>query len=345
MEKEKIKFIDTAGLEISGDSIINIDKNYNLDDCILVRTTDIFPHGKIVQTPVNGNAYGFGDSSILGDIIREKVRKKYLNHSTDTNEEELFLQELQNYKVCFESCRQTIHFTLNGLVGSTAYGNFDNKPYVIFEPLKYHLDESLKGLRVDDVYFNDNMLLSDESVILISQDYFDKISNDLEYLETLKNFNVYVYKGNQQVAVAQVLNELGYDSFLVSSHGYSNGLNADKKASQMYTFVSDFAKKNNISVEPHFYSDINREDFTKRQEKALEIDKQHILYIMNNSNVSEELKNVIMEVLSYPQYLNAYTKELEKFVEEVGLENIKKLTLDFNNLYIENLNKSKSKFK
>lgn len=344
-EKNNIKFIDTTGLEINNDSVINLYKTYDINDCVLVRTTDVFPMDKIIETPINGNAYGFGDSSILGDIIYEKVRKNYPKHSFDLSEGELFSCELQNYKVCFETCRQTIHFTLNGLVGSTAYGNFDNKPYVIFEPLKYHLDESLKGLRVEDVYFNDNMVLSNEATILISQQNFDKISNNLDYLEVLEKFNVYLYKGNQQVAVAKVLNELGYDSFLISSNGYVNGLDSDKAASQMYNFVCNFAKQNSFSQDLHFYSEINREDIKKRQEKSIEIDKQHIIYILNNSNVREELKNIIMGLLDYPQYLSAYTSELEKFVDEVGLENIKRLTLEFNNLYIESLNKSKNKSK
>ena len=35
---------------------------------------------KIVETPINGKAYGFGDSSILGEIIYEKLRKNYPNN-------------------------------------------------------------------------------------------------------------------------------------------------------------------------------------------------------------------------------------------------------------------------
>lgn len=340
-EKIDIKFIDTTNIEVTGDSIEYSDKEYTIEDCVLVRTTDIFPKDRVVQTPINGNAYGFGKSTILGELISDKLRKKYPNHGFDMLEAEKFSSELSEFEVCFETCRRTIHFALNGLVGSTAYGNFDGKTFVIIEPLKYHLDNSLKSLRVEDVYFNNDMQLSNQSTILISEEYYRLNSNNLEFLDELKKFKVYVYRGNQQSAVQQVLNELGYDSFLVSSNGYSNGLSEGKAASDMYNFVNEFANKNNISLDRHFYSQINYEDTMLRQEKGVEIDKLHLNYLLENSTVSIELATQIKNLIDEnPYFLNPL---LEKLIEEIGLEQIKQLTKEFNDLYIEKLNSTKSK--
>lgn len=77
--EEKIKFIDTTDMEINGDSVKYNTKEYTINDCVLVRTTDIFPMDGIVETPINGNAYGFGRSSIIGDAIAKKVREKHPN--------------------------------------------------------------------------------------------------------------------------------------------------------------------------------------------------------------------------------------------------------------------------
>lgn len=341
--EEKINFIDATSMEVNGDSVDYIDKEYTINDCVLVRTTDIFPMDGIVQTPINGNAYEFGRSSIIGEAISKKVREKHPNYYMTEEEGEKYSKELAEFEVCFETCRRTIHFAMNGLVGTTAYGNFDNKPFVIFEPLKYHIGPSLKCLRVEDVYFDNDMRLSNECSILLEENYLKENSNNLEFLEQLKNFNVYVYRGNQQAAVSKVLSDLGYDSFLISSNGYSNGLSDGMAASKMWRFVNDFATQNNISLDRHFYSEINQEDSIIRQEKGREIDIKHLTYILDNSTVSEELKNKIVPLLyEHPSYLESLMDDL---VNELGLEQIKQLTKEFNDLYIKELKSSKTRIK
>lgn len=341
--EEKMKFIDTTSMEVNGDSVDYIDKEYTINDCVLVRTTDIFPMDGIVETPINGNAYEFGRSSIIGEAISKKVREKHPNYYMTEEAGEKYSKELAEFEVCFETCRRTIHFAMNGLVGTTAYGNFDNKPFVIFEPLKYHLDPSLKCLRVEDVYFDNDMRLSNECSILLEENYLKENSNNLEFLEQLKKFKVYVYRGNQQAAVSKVLSDLGYDSFLISSNGYSNGLSDGMAASKMWRFVNNFATQNNISLDRHFTSQINYEDSIARQEKGREIDIKHVTYILDNSTVSEELKNKIVPLLyEHPSYLEPLMDDL---VNELGLEQIKQLTKEFNDLYIKELNSSKTRIK
>ena len=341
--EEKIKFIDTTYIEVNGDSIDYTDREYRIEDCILVRTTDIFPMDGIVETPINGNAYEFGKSSILGEAISKKVREKHPNYYMTEEAGENYSRELAEFDVCFETCRRTVHFAMNGLVGTTAYGNFEGKPFVIFEPLKYHLDQSLKSLRVEDVYFDSDMKLSNECSILLEENYLRENSNNLEFLEQLKNFNVYVYRGNQQAAVSKVLSDLGYDSYLISSNGYSNGLSDGMAASKMWRFVNNFATENNISLDRHFTSQINYEDSMVRQERGRQTDIKHLTYILDNSTVSEELKNKIVPLLyEHPSYLESLMDEL---VNEIGLDQIKELTSDFNDLYIKELNSTKTRIK
>lgn len=333
-----IKYIDTTNTDVIDDIADHYSKQYSIDDCMMVRTTDVFPFDKIVQTPINGNAYGFGHSSFFKEILIQELKKKYPKYFSDDIESKKYSDELNEYNVVFETLRRTVHFTLNGLVGSNAYGNFDDKPFVIFEPLKYHINSSLKSLRVEDVYFDENQLLSDEAAILISDDVFKKISIDDKYIKDLENFNLYVYKGNQQTAVASVLNDMGYDSFLVSSNGYVNGLD-DGPANNMWNFTVDFAKQNNISLERHFYSKINYEDALLREEKGKEIEKEHLIYILDNSTVLPELRDTIKVLLEEGNVPNNFIGEL---VGQIGFEQLKKLTKDFNNNYIETLNNGKN---
>ena len=170
-EKINVTYIDATGINEYGDSI-NKGENYNIQDCILIRTTDIFPFDGIVRVPKNDNAYDFDDSSIMGSAIKTAIRSKYSSEYLNEQQQEILDKENKDYKVVFETCRSTVHFTMNGLVRSSTYGNFDDKPYVIFEPLKYHIDDSLKCLRVEDVYFDQDITLSNEACILISEEIF-----------------------------------------------------------------------------------------------------------------------------------------------------------------------------
>lgn len=345
-EKINLKYIDVSNIEYYGDSVKYTDKEYTIEDCILVRTTDIFPKNGVVQTPLNAKACGKGESFYLGDIIYEKLKQKYPNRSIETIEEEKFSKELEKFNVCYQSYRSTIHFCINGLVGSHSYGNFGSRPFIILEPLKYHFDNSLTGLRVEDTYFNDNMKLSNECVILIKEDMFKAISNNLEYLNELKNFKVYVFKGNEQIAVKEVLKDLGYDAFTVTSNGYYNGLDDSLAAGKMYRYINHFSTENNISLERHYYSKIKEEDDNKLFEHTKEVDKQHLLYLVDNSNIPNELRQNIKQVLEEIDsisYLKIILEPmLENFVDLVGLDEISKLTSEFNNNFINNLNLSKA---
>ena len=342
-EKINVTYIDATGINEYGDSI-NKGENYNIQDCILIRTTDIFPFDGIVRVPKNDNAYDFDDSSIMGSAIKSVIKSKYPNEYLSENEQSEIDKEIRECKVVFETCRSTIHFTMNGLVQSSMYGNFDDKPYVIFEPLKYHLDDSLKCLRVEDVYFNQDMSLSNEACILISEEFLNNIKSNVECLESILKFRVFAYRGNQQLAVRKVLEILGYDLFMINNHGYVNGIDFGTSANKMWNFSHVLAAKYNVSLDRHFYSEINKLDKVARLEKGIEIDTKHLFYIIDNSNIPQDLIEKIKIELNNDIYFNEKLDSLMiELINVVGLEKIKQLTQEFNNKYIEQLNSTKSK--
>lgn len=336
--EDRIKYIDATNTEIIEDSLNSTNKEYSLNDCVIVRTTDVFPFDGIVQSPINGNAYEFGNSNYFGEIVNRMLKDKYPNIFTDENEEKKFFDELNEYKVVFETLRRTSHFTINGLVGTTAYGNFDNNPFVIIDPLKYHLDNSIRGMRVEDTYFEGDLSLSNESAIVIDEGTYNKISKDPKYSNDLAKFKIYVYKGCQQNAVSLALNDMGYDSFMVSSNGYVNGIDGHSRASKMYNFVNEYIKNNNIPNERHFYSQINYEDALARNEKSNQINMMHLMYVLENSNISPEVIDGINYALEVKSDI---TGILEQVINQISLEKLKTLTKEFNNNYIETLKNNK----
>ena len=292
---------------------------YNIENCVLIRKTTEFPENGIIETPIHGQAYEFGQSSILGDAINNKLREQY--KSIDD-----FIRESKKYDIYFETYRSTIHFTINGVVANSMYGEF-NYPYAIIEPLKHHInDESLLGLRVEDTYFTDDMKLSDDAIILVPEEERDKLVE--KYGEGL---NIHTYSGDIEEAIKETLQTKGYDFFDVNDHGYRKGLDSGTKDKEMYDFIQSYANEHGISQARHFYSDINYEDQQKRAEEAEKIDIEHLQYILNSGLVSEDVVKRTNDLLENRRYYKKEFDELmSKVVDEVGLDNLQTLTEGFN---------------
>lgn len=336
-----ITFIDASKDEDSIDDLVSKGKNYTIDDCILVRTTDIFPLNGVMRIPKKDNAYSFGDSSIMGKAIFEEIKEKYPNKSSEEQ-----IEESKKYMVVFETCRSTLHFALNGLVSSHLYGDFNNRPYVVFEPLKFHIDDSLKSLRVEDVYFNEDIVLSNQASILISEEIYRASCSNQEYLETLKEFNIFIYRGNQKEAVRKVLKTLGYDSFVLNQHGYERGLDTGTAANEMWEFAYELSTKFGIGFDRYYGSTSFIEDIKARQEKSEEIDISHLKYILNNSLIPKYLEQKIEESLEEGIENNTKLEYLmTEFVKIVGLDRIRELTIQFNEEYISGLKNKSTQFK
>ena len=287
---------------------------YTVDDCILIRTTDIFPTDKIVQTPENGNAYSFNINYMFIAAIEKKINKEQSNVNKD------------DYNIYYDICRTTTHFTINGLVSSHMYGNFDDRPYIIMEPLKHHIDEeSLVGLRVEDTYFNNDIALSDEAIILIPSQHFEKIVGDYNYQETLKQFNVVVFDGDEVHAVNYILNQLGYNAFLTSQHSYVSGEEEDK----MVNFVYDLAEERNIPVDKHCYSTVGQQDTQNRFNSMKESEMRFLNFVLDTVAIPEILRNEIIYCRDNG-YDTVLKEHIENLVDIVGLETLKYLTQQYN---------------
>jgi len=304
---------------------------YSIDDCVLVRKTSNLPSDGVIETPVHGRAYDFGSSSLLGDAINRKLRAKY----KDFDE---FLYHLHLYDIYYETYRSTLHFAIDGIVQNSVYGEFDY-PYAIIEPLKYHVNEdSLETLRVEDTYFSDDLELSDECVILVPEEEYDKIIAD----GLINSDCIRTYNGNINVAIEEEIKRLGYLFFDVCDHGYRDGLDDGTESSKMYDFINNYAKEHGIAQTKHFYSEINQNDQNKRMEEAEKNDIEHLQYILDSGFVSDDLSEKINRLLpSSYYYKDRFNELMDQLVDEVSLEVLLQLTREFNNNKISERQNSK----
>ena len=94
-------------------------------DLVLVRTTTMFPKGGIVETTDKHSDLLTEDSPFARELKESGVI------------------DLDKYNIVKFQNRRTIHFTLNGLVGSHEYGNFQNRNFIIIEPFPPHTPNTI----------------------------------------------------------------------------------------------------------------------------------------------------------------------------------------------------------
>jgi len=160
--------------------------------------------------------------------------------------------------------RNTIHTALNGKVGSHLYGNWDDCPLIILDPLREHIDQ-VECIYSVDTYTFGSMKLSDEAIILIDADRFDEFySNNKEYIDNNKD-RVVLYSGDSTIVVSNLLSILGYAPEKVDQWGWNNKHDNDilnnfvqtnypNKLNTAHTFTPHYEVENNKTRQKVLYS-------------------------------------------------------------------------------------------
>lgn len=303
--------------------------DYKLEDCALVRTTHGFPFNHEVHTPIFDHLYDFALPEYFQFVITEVLKKYY----PDTWQE-----EEKKYFTYYEILRDTLHFTINGLVKSSIYGNFDARPYIIIEPLKHQIDNPPLSLRAEDTFFEGNLTLSEECTLLIKYDVYEMIKNDPEYIEDLKKYRIIVYKGENEVqAVHNALEILGYDAFMISDHGYTE---RDGAAEKMTTLLNKLAQERGISQTKHRYTKNHKEEEALMAESNKRFDREYAEYILGygleHGCISEEFAEYVLEIIDKYNYFSAEHREaIKEMIELIGLERLAVLTAEFNEMKVQ----------
>lgn len=203
-------------------------KNYTVKDIMLVRATDIYPQDRLIKPLSEGH------------FIRKDNKNFIYCKLFPAIMEEAF----ETYSVYY---RDTIHFTENGIVDSHLYGNFENRDFIILEPLEEQIDKAdFRNLAGQDTYAVGDIELSNRAILIIESSKYEKILKDYPNIE---DFNIILYKGIPQeeidkldmtdldlafnanyerAIVEQVLVDLGYVPELIGQHYILQSETSDK---------------------------------------------------------------------------------------------------------------------
>lgn len=244
-------------------------KTFSLDDIVMVHATDYFPENHIIKTSRSANAIYEKDKKEIKIVGESKIGNTY-------------------------SHRNTIHFALNGKVSNHGWNSWDNVKFIIIEPMKYHMD-TIHCVRPEDTWVKGEMKLSNESIILVREDVYDKLNK-----ETLKDYNIIKFRGNDTIVVEKVLLMLGYKPKTIGMYNWNNFFDNDGDTKLLF----DYIKK--------YYPDIIFHTHAATEEKEIE----------KNLNVRDTVISAIRDlVVDTKNGLNITFREFNILYEYFKREN------------------------
>lgn len=296
---------------------------YSKENIMLVRTTDQFPTNRILQTLANSFFIMKNSMNFICSYINYYGLER-LNIPENPRE---ISKKVETYEMGY---RSTMHFTENGIVVSHDYGNFDNRPFIILEPLIEQLDKSdIRNFAGQDTFMKGNVTLSDKAIIIINTEEYDNLKG--QYPE-IDEFNIITYNGIPKEIKEQYIKDHEYElpEFNVNDHravveialmdlGYVPELVGTKYLIESPTS----AKVNKVNQElaeekqvTYWTNHCNTEDFKEDHEKGLIITQK-----FNKLLLDFIIKRHALDPLMFEgQQISYYTAEF--LIQNLGIEAI-----------------------
>lgn len=199
-------------------AIIDIPREYNekgMESIVLVHKTDYIPHSSKIRSN--------RDAKAIAGTIETKF-----NDGSD-------------YKIDVPSKRRTVHFSMNGEVGSHSYGNWDSKKYAIIIPFNDIPKENIAAANPEDTWTKDSVRLTANTWILCPKGEKEQIQ------EENPNINIIEYEGKCVSGyVNSFVTNLGYRYEEVGVHSW----NDEKSSEEICRTISNNGFRRDI----HYYS-------------------------------------------------------------------------------------------
>jgi len=187
--EEAMNFLKGKGIPLVLDQNDSIKENTSSldskEDLVLVHKTDYEPNGDTIKTSANAGAMVHDQIEMDGNTIN----------------------------IEYESPRQTVHFSVNGEVGSHKYGDWKVKKYAVIIP--FSDVPNIVNFRCEDTFAYGNVDIK-KGFLLCPENEIDKMKMQNP------NMSVIGYKGDNVTGFANVLlSQLGYKYREVAKDGWA----------------------------------------------------------------------------------------------------------------------------
>lgn len=182
---------------------------------IIVHCTDFFPKNKTIVNNYEGNK-PFTIPIKYNDVTK---MVKVISH------------------------RHSVHFATNGVVEATGdgMGSWDQKKYIIIEPLAPHKDQFI-CTSINDAWVYGSMALTGKPILLVRADAYDSIPQ-----EEIGNYFVIKYDGNYVKCLNNVLSILGVKKYDLEPNDVSHSVSLEmgvERSSNARHAITNYMKNN-----------------------------------------------------------------------------------------------------
>ncbi|MBE6154727.1 MAG: hypothetical protein E7163_04065 [Firmicutes bacterium] len=296
---------------------------YSNDSIMLIRTTGIFPEGRIIKP--------LSEVSFIA-----KTRSNFIYQAVES---EIDYEELKKFETYEMYYRSTVHFTENGLVSSHMYGNFDNQDFIIMDPLSEHLGVSdIRNFAGQDTFIKGNVTLSKKAIIIVKAEKYESIK--AAYPE-IDDFNVILYYGipedvkekyilenedkitvfdvnDQRAVVEKVLMDLGYTPELIGSHYIINSPTSEKINTVNETLGEKYGV---LANSKHNYSDEYNIDLKNNIFISETFNKLLLAFIIKMHNIDSTIINIDDSIGSITAHKLIELIDIDVIVKDIELFN------------------------
>jgi hypothetical protein len=300
----------------------------NIDNIALVRITDILPKNGVVEPSSKGQflikANGTEFSYAIADMIR-----KYENYGFTEEEMKRFISDCNKLTPYTSEYVSTTCYSVNSVVPEDINMSFDNRPYVIIEPLKEQINKAdIVSIRPYEVIVEGPMMLSENAVIIADK---NKITED--DLNNLKNrYTVILCDGNVREACNDYLKASNrFTCEQLNAHGFIESNTSD----QIETVLEEVAQSKNIEQVKHINSEVLKSDIEKTTIIEDFYEDMFLKYLCENTYVKNDIKEYFIE----GQFNKDKAELLKQIVTSIGLKTYVDLVVAYNN-QLENMIKN-----
>lgn len=292
LESKKEKYLEAkvpAELDLTFENAIKLLKDTGIDP--ILTETDLTDFNIITKPNVDN----------LDGLILVHKSGHVPTDSRVHSLKELGIKGTVNYKVggkeietTFDKGRNTVHFAVNGEVGSHMYGNWDDKKYAVLIPFKDIPKQEIGSAAPQDTFIVGGVNLTPNSWILVPKGEKEEVQKNNPQV------NVLEYEGKNVSGYAdQLIKNLGYKQMSIGPNGWDQ----DRKSEKKY---KDLMEKEGLSTTSHSSTIYSLQENMDTCMDAL----LGILYyayenieLLNDEKFKKELQNTI-ENLSYSLFLN-----------------------------------------
>jgi len=296
----------------------------NKDSLVLIRACDNFPYNHELLSKKKSN-------------FLESVNESLIPYQYYLNDESIVCPK-------YKTNKNTIHFTINGLIYKNSLGLSLSHLYVIIDPLINHLDDKILVLRPEDTSIEESFKISPEASIMMSTQTYEGLSqeekHELDYYQNIILYNLDIYNNlvfdenkayNEYIIedylVRNALNKLKLPSFRIGEHSYQDDDLEDVR--EVLKLIEEIRQERNISSSRTILNEIH--EVTKRLNKE-SINKSlynHIKYLTKYGNIPNDLETRINN-MGETILEESNRDTLKELITTIGKEEYNRLTNEYN---------------